>query len=109
LEKLDAMAKRDAELIQYLKSQGIFRRWIEELSGRNAAIRAYRKEQEAAMTCCLREIAAQITRKNWIVGDALEFIASQMREGGERDDVQELANAYHMKDLMASEPCEAAK
>jgi hypothetical protein len=106
-EKLDAMAQKIAELDLYLENQGIFERIIKELNGKNDEIRAYRNAQEAGMTRCLQEIAVQILRQNRIVGDMLDFVASQMGDGGDRDCIQRLANAYHIPTLMVSEPCKA--
>jgi hypothetical protein len=107
LEKLQATAKKYADLDQYLKNQGILERGIKELNGKNAAVRACKKEHEAVMLQCLMQIAAQIGRQNWILGDILDNVASQMRVSGSRDCVQMIANAYHMKYLMVTRPCEA--
>jgi adenylyl- and sulfurtransferase ThiI len=96
-ERLKAMAKKTAELDEYLNSQGIFERVIKELNGKNAEIRARKKENETIMTRCLQEIAEQIARQNWILGDELDLVASQMGAGSDRDRIQELANAYHRK------------
>jgi hypothetical protein len=88
-----------------LNRQGFFEHIIKELSGANAEVRACKKEYEAVMIDCLLGIATQIARQNRMIGDGLDFIASHMREGGDRDFVRELANAYHMPSFTASEPC----
>ncbi|MDR0964054.1 MAG: hypothetical protein LBM60_05515 [Clostridium sp.] len=96
-ERLEATAKKSAELDEYLNSQGLFERVIKELNGKNAQTRARKKEHETVMICCLANIAQQISRQNWIVGDELDLVASQMSAGSERDRIQRLANAYHRK------------
>jgi hypothetical protein len=108
-ERLEAMEKKNGELEAYLKGQRVFERAIKEISGENAEIRAHKKEHETVMIRCLHEIAAQITRQNWMMGDMLDFIAAQMHAGVARDGVQKLANAYHTSNRMVSEPYEATK
>jgi hypothetical protein len=39
----------------------------------------------------------------------LDFVASQMQGGSDRDCIQKLANAYHVPNPMVNVPCEATK